>query len=298
MKIKKVDQPAINDCATPFSIPGATTNETNKAEVENLNTAYDYSVDIRFIERIVQEVSKGCALPFSIPKTRIPQIIQTCAEWFFSHSESALEERWFVVRDIDISDGGANKIIKLPPQIWAVSDCQLLESQHKLSMRRANFYLERLLANSINFYSEANGVSFNYAGPAGSNNASIADDLWVTMFEIGTYESILQRTINYNFNRFSHKLIILGDNEHSDLVLMCWVRVPLHSLYEDLRFLRYCVGECMIELSDILGMYDFKLPGNVRINYDKLESRGRAMQQKVEQELTEDTAGDVFITLT
>lgn len=297
MKVNRKPQAEFNDGATSWKVEGATTNECNKPEVENINSKYDYSVDLRFIERLVQEVTRGCALPFAIPKTRMPQIIETCAEWFFEHSESALEERWFVVRDIDMTDG-ANKIAQLPPQIWAVSDVQLLESQHKLSMRRANFYLERLLSNSINFYSEANGVSFNYAGPAGSQNASIADDLWVTMYEIGTYESILQRTITYNFNRFSHKLNILGDNEGSDLVLMCWVRVPLQSLYEDRRFLRYCTGQCMQELADIIGTYDFKLPGNVRINFDRLASKGQTMQQQVEKELEAEQSGDVFIALT
>lgn len=280
------------------NIQGAASTSEQKTEVEDLNAKYDWDVTNRFIERVVQELTFGCSLSFSIPKTRIPQIVERVAKWWFRKAEAAVEERWYVVRNCDLQTS-PNRTIKLPPNIVSIQDCQMLNSEYKVNMRRATYVLERLLSNSINFYGSSPGSpSINYAGPASSTAPGLATDYFMSMFEVGQLEAILKRTVSFSFNPNTHKFVILGDNENSDIVLLTFCRVPLHALFEDERFLKHVVGECMQELQFILGAFSFKLPGNVQLNYDMYRQRGQDWVNDAKQEVLDDTAGDCFIVMT
>lgn len=286
--------PTYNDTAHEL-INGATTNRCdNNPGQERLNEDYDWSLTDCFITRIVEEVTLGCQLPFSVPKTRIPQIVEKVAKYWFTHCEYASEERWFVIRNQDLV-GRQNKRVKLPSQILSIADLQMLNSSSTISMRKASFLLERLLTNSINFYtSVTNNVSFNYAGPNGAQSTNYTEDLFVSMFEIDTLNTILKRTVTFSFNPMTHVLNVLGDNEGCDLVLLTFTRVPLHQLFNDQEFLNHVVGECMVELQFILSTFDFQMPGGIRINYNNYQSRGKELIDDAKKYIEDNQAGDVF----
>lgn len=277
-------------------VEGATTDSCkNNPGKEVINDDYDWQLTDCFISRIAEEVTLGCQLPFSVPKTRIPQIVERVAKYWFAHCDYASEERWFVIRNQDLV-GRQNKRIKLPSQIISISDLQLLNSSSEISLRKANFLLERLLTNSVSFYTSfTNNVSFNYAGPTGIQSTDYTNDVFAGMYEIGTLNSILKRTVTFSFNPMTHVLNVLGDNEGCDLVLLTFTRVPLYSLFNDAEFLNHVVGECMIELQFILSSFDFQMPGGVRINYGNYQSRGNELVQAAKQYIEDNQSGDVFI---
>lgn len=279
---------------------GATSTEQQRAASEDLNAQYDWTVTNRFIERIVQEVTFGCSLSFTLPKTRIPQIVERVAKWWFRHAEAAVEERWYLIRNVDLQKS-ANKTLKLPPQIVSIQSCELLNSEYKVSMRRATFTLERLLANTINFFgstTSGSNISINYAGPSAGIAPGLANDYFMQLFEVGQLESILKRTVTFSFNPNTHKFVVLGDNEESDIVMLTFTRVPLYALFEDERFMKHVAGECMKELRFVLGSFGFKLPGGVSIDYQMYQQRGQEWVDEAKQEVLDDTAGDCFIVLT
>lgn len=291
---------AQNNWQTQSFAKGATSNECQRTEPEDLNSSYDWTVSNQFIDRVVQELTFDCSLSFTIPKTRIPQIVERVAKWWFRHAEAAVEERWYLVRNCDLQKT-PNRTLKLPTQIVSIQSCEMLNSEYKVSMRRATFTLERLLANTINFFgstTSGSNISINYAGPSAGIAPGLANDYFMQLFEVGQLESILKRTVTFSFNPNTHKFVVLGDNEDSDIVLLTFTRVPLYALFEDERFLKHVVGECMKELKFILSAFGFKLPGGVQLNYQDYQSRGQEWIDEAKQEVLDDTAGDCFIVLT
>ena len=279
-------------------IEGATTSDANKPTQEQLNADYDWTVTDNFITRICQEVTMGCNLPFMLPKTRVPQIVEKIAKYWFTHCEYASEERWFVVRNKDLQ-GRQNKRVRLPDQILSISDLQILNASSTVSLRKANFLLERLLTSSINFYTSfTNNVSFNYAGPTGIQSTNYSDDLFTSMMEVGTLETILKRTVTFSFNPLTHILNILGDNEGQDMVLLTFTRVPIYSLFEDVEFLNHCVGQTMIELNFVLSTFDFQMPGGVRINASQYQNHGRDLVEAAKKYIEDNQSGDIMMILT
>ena len=275
------------------------THRSSKAQQimpDDLNAKYDWEVTNAFIERIVQELTMGCSLSFAIPKTRIPQIVEKVAKWWFRKAEVAVEERWYIVRNVDLT-GTLNKILKLPEQIVSISDVRMLENDHTLSMKQAKFSLERLLASSSSFYTMTTGT-YNYVGPNMLPRTGASEEFFMGLMEIGQLEAILYKSVMFDFNQASHKFTVLGDTQGSDIVLKCFVRVSLHDLFNDERFLNHCVGQCMKELSFILGTFSFKMPGNVSINFSEYARLGDELVQDAKQEVENDTAGDMFAVLT
>lgn len=280
-------------------IDGATSNKcANNPGQETLNKDYDWQLTDCFISRIAEEITLGCQLPFSVPKTRIPQIVEKVAKYWFTHCDYASEERWFVIRNQDLV-GRQNKRIKLPSQIISISDLQMLNANSTISLRKANFLLERMLTNSVSFYTSfTNNVSFNYSGPTGIQSTNYSEDLFTGLYETETLNAILKRTVTYSFNPMTQILNILGDNEGCDLVLLTFTRVPLHALFNDQEFLNHVVGECMVELQFILSTFDFQMPGGVRINYGNYQTRGKELIDDAKRYIEDNQSGDVFEILT
>ncbi len=65
---------------------------------------------------------------------------------------------------------------------------------------------------------------------------------------------------------------------------------------KDEIFYRYVVARCKMQLSRILGTFDFTLPGNVKINYDLVRSEGQDELTKIEEEIKSEEGMDFFFT--
>jgi hypothetical protein len=51
-----------------------------------------------------------------------------------------------------------------------------------------------------------------------------------------------------------------------------------------------------MQLSRILGTFNFNLPGNIQINYDLIRSEGQEELTKIEEEIKADEGMDFFFT--
>ena len=68
-------------------------------------------VDYQFIQRVQQEVTQSCALPFALPAERIVANIRLAAQLHWQMNNYAAEERYYVIRNKDICRGNTfNKI--------------------------------------------------------------------------------------------------------------------------------------------------------------------------------------------
>jgi hypothetical protein len=77
--------------------------------------------------------------------------------------------------------------------------------------------------------------------------------------------------VTYDFNPFSHKLVLLGNLGKSDLVIACMKKLRIQELYNIYYFFRLVVCFVKRALSTIYGTFEFRLPGGVTINYSNFK---------------------------
>ena len=174
----------------------------------------------------------------------------------------------YVIKNSDICKcGGMNKIIQLPSKIIGVHGVYKTTSQLRYGML-GDFSLERMMMSS---YSQFGGVGSIGGGLMGNNMTGYSlADVVTSMYEVDTFNQSLNPPLTYDYNIFSHKLVILGDLKQEDILINCYVRTNIQDLYNNYYFFRFVVCLAKQALSGIYGRFEFKLPGGIQINYSSL----------------------------
>lgn len=249
-------------------------------------------IDLMFMKRIQNEVTQSCALPFSVPIERLPDIIIQAATWFWEQVDFSMEERYYVIPYKAICIGNKlNKIIQLPPQIASVFGVHKVQEDLKYGAV-GDFSVERMMLSSYSMFGGA-GIIGGGLGITGGTGYSLKD-VAVSLYEIDTFDQFLNPPISYNFNSYSSKLVLLGDLGYSDILIQTYVRCRIQDLYNNYYFFRLCVCFCKRALSTIYGTYSFKLPGGVEINYDKFQSDANEEIDEIKEWAKENRAADYF----
>jgi hypothetical protein len=129
----------------------------------------------------------------------------------------------------------------------------------------------------------------------GVTNQPYLSSYVTTIGELGLYKTVLDNmsdmlnqmnkyTLKHHFNQLNHRLHILTNVKH-DVVIEAYANIPRENLFKDDLFYKYCVGYAKIMLGNMVGRYDWTLPGSVKINSADLVSQGQAEVKEVEDEV-------------
>ncbi len=118
----------------------------------------------------------------------------------------------------------------------------------------------------------------------------------LNMYWLDVASHIITHTISFNYNRSSNRLFFAGETPDRDCIAHVYAKLPMEYLMKDEIFYRYVVAKCKIQLSRILGTFDFNLPGNIKINYDLIRTEGQEEIQKIEEEIKSEEGMDFFFT--
>ena len=248
-------------------------------------------VDFQFITRVQNEVTQSCALPFALPSDRIPEYILQAAQFFWLNDDYSAEERFYLIPNADVCKcSKLNKIVQLPQQIMGVHGVYKVQKDLRYGAM-GDFSIERMMMSSYSMFGGAgtvgSGMSLNGTG----YNLS---DVVVSMYEVDTFNQYLNAPLSYNFNTYSSKLVLLGDLGNSDLLISCMTRCRIQDLYNNHYFFRYVVCLCKRALSMIYGMFEFKLPGGVTINYSTLSEQAESEMEEIKEWFQNNRAADYF----
>ena len=258
-----------------------------------INEQLEDTIDQEFIIRVQQEVTQSCALPFALPADRIPAFILQAAMYFWQNDDSAVEERIYVVKNEDICKGGfMNKIVKLPEQIMGIHGCFKLQQSLRHGVM-GDFSLERMMMSSYSMFGGAGTVGGGFNGTSGMAGYSLSD-VMTSLYEVDTFNQMLNPPLTYNYNQFSKKLVILGDLRTSDLLINCMVRCRIQDLYNNYYFFRYVVCLAKRALASIYGTWEFKYPGGVSINYSNLTDQADNEIDQIKEYFEQNRACDYF----
>lgn len=236
--------------------------------IDNL-VSWQEEVDYIFMQRVRDEVTQSCALPLAVPLERIPAIIVQAAQWFWLNCDWASEERFLGVRNEDIVKCNTlNKYITLPAQILAVHGVYKTKNNLNFSTM-GDFSLERMMMTTYNAFGGAGMMGGGFSGTASLTGYNILD-VSVSMYEIDTFNQQLNTPLTYDYNMWSHKLILLGNLGGSDLLINCFKRCKIQDLYNNYYFFRMVVCFVKRSLGTIYGTFEYKLPGGVTINYSNI----------------------------
>lgn len=254
---------------------------------------YEEQLDYLFIQRVQKEVTQSCALPFAVPADRIPEYIYQASEWFFENVDMAAEERLYVIKNSDVCKGNnLNKTVQLPPQILGVHGCYKIQEHMKYGVM-GDFSLERMMMSSYSMFGGSGTVGGGFNGTTGMAGYTLTDVV-VSMYEVDTFNQTLNPPLTYSYNPYSTKLNIMGDLGWSDLLIDCMKRCRIQDLYSNYYFFRLVVCFCKRALNTIYGMFEFKLPGGVTINYDKLSDQADKDFDEIKEWAEKNRACDYF----
>lgn len=247
-------------------------------------------LDYQFVQRIIQELTQSCALNLPIPASAIPPLILQAAQFFWANDDRAVEERWYCLPNSEFNRCGPNKTAKLPDQIISVFGVYKSTDQYSYGVM-GDFSLERMLLNSSALASSSGASMSNVYGAAGGYNLM---DVTAALYEVNTFKAMFDSPLTFNYNEFSKELIVLGDLGASSLVLQTWQRCKIQDLYNDYYFFRYCICLGMRSMGQIMGMFEFKLPGGVTINSQMLADRASEEMQTIYEWLIGNHSADYF----
>jgi len=239
-----------------------------------------------FIANVQQELSVACALPFTVPVPEIQRIIKYSADWFYKKYEDAVEERYYFISTdwFKTDQFKRDRTITMPDCVFSIWSLKKLKEDFARSMSfdgTADFGIERLfLSDSVSIGQGTENLMY----------------YTLNLYWLDVASHIINHTISFNYNRNSHRLFISGQTPDRDCVAAVYAKIPLEHLMKDEIFYRYVVAKCKIQLSRILGTFNFNLPGNIQINYDLIRSEGQDEVTKIEEEIKSDEGMDFFMT--
>lgn len=271
------------------------TQEKNQSMEEYLRAKQQFEdqVDYNFIQRIIQELTQSCALNLPIPPSAIPPLILQAAQFFWENDDQSVEERWYCLPNKEFNKCGPNNIVKLPPQIIAVSGVYKTSDSFSYGAL-GDFSLERMILNNS---AMASGIGLNNASNVfGSSGGWSLTDITGALYELSTFKMMFDSPLTYNYNHYSNDLIILGALGSANLILDVYTRCKIQDLYKNYYFFRYCVCLGLRSMSTIMGTFEFKLPGGVVINHSAFQDRAQAEMDQIVEYLNKNHACDYFFT--
>lgn len=235
-----------------------------------------YTIE-EMVDLVQSELTISCALPKTLPDSSVRQIIENRAlPYFYRWYQFAVQKLYYVIRkDAFFTEEFARyRYVEVPCEIQSVTWLYEVRSDS----------LFQLGINTPN-------LSVNL----GVTNQPYLSSYVTTIGELGLYKTLLDNmsdmmnqlnkyTLKHQFNQLNHRIHILTDVKY-DVVLEAYANIPRENLFKDDLFYKYCVGWSKVMLGNMIGRYDFTLPGAVKINSADLISQGQAEVKEVEEEI-------------
>ena len=228
------------------------------------------------IDRINNQMTLSCQLPFKLPAAAVAQIVQEAKKWFYNNYEDAVEELY-------ISAPGW--VFKDPSFLLGLTNSSVLRVfQLNRFSGEAGWGGDRIDAYNRDFSTRRMFASYMYS----DSIAQSADNLlyWTcNWYYFDESRQLLEPLNSFSYNRLTKKLRFTGELPRYSCIFNVLCTIPDCDLFQDDLFFRYVVAQCLRQMSRILGTFTYTLPGNVSINYDQYSSWGETELQDIKDEI-------------
>jgi hypothetical protein len=240
-----------------------------------------------FIDGIQTELNIACALPKTLPDEAIRTIIEKRAlPWFYRNYQYAVQKMYFLIRK------EAFQAEEFTKYNFVTVPCEIQSVVYLYEVRGTSLF--QLGINTPN-------LSVNL----GVTNQPYLSSYVTTIGELGVYKTILDSmsdmlnqlnkyTLKHHYNQLNHRLNILTAVKH-DVIMEAYADIPRENLFRDDLFFKYVAGYAKQQLGNMVGRYDFSLPGSVKIIGGDLVSQGKEEVTAVEDEVKGQSSSSWFV---
>lgn len=235
-----------------------------------------YAIE-ELIDFVQQELTVGCALPKTLPDTEIRRFIETRAmKWFYQNYQYAVSKVYYYLDKcaFQTEEFTQYSYITLPCEIQSIP---YIYQAMETSLMQLGINVPNLSVN------------------LGVTNQPYLSSYVTTIGELGVYKTLIDSmsdmlnqmnkyTVKYHYNHMMNRLNILTRVDHS-LILETYANVPAENLYADTYFVKYVTAWAKYQAGNLLGRYDFQLPGGIKFNSADLISQGKDEMKEVEEDI-------------
>ena len=160
-----------------------------------------------------------------------------------------------------------------------ITECKEISGGGRLGTIDRDFSDNRLLAAEI------------YLAPFAS------DDLVLRAAQYSYWDltkAFILEKVRFDFNRNTHRLKITGRNPKKNVFIDTLVKIDESKLYDDWFFQRWVTAQTKISLANILGFFQFNLPGGIAVNGDSLRDSGKEELEQIKQRIDDENTPDWF----
>jgi hypothetical protein len=258
------------------------------------------------LEELIQEIedalSFSCALPYNLNKAEVERIIKRAKAWFHDNYQYAVEDRVFVIANsiFNHKEFRATRQIRLPDSIVTVYDVREVGGSGISGNPDRDFSDSKLLGSEL------------LLSPFVGDNL-VYRTVMYSYFDLS--RAYLLNSFAYKWNKNSKKLTILGrDPARSqkgqsagsqlaqgfgvggvDVAVRCFVALNDDDLFDDELFVRYCIAKSKIALGNMLGVFNYNLPGGVQVNATEIKAQGDAELQEVMEMINGENTPSYFL---
>jgi hypothetical protein len=143
-----------------------------------------------------------------------------------------------------------------------------------------------------------------------SINLGVTNQPFLTSFvttagELGVYRSVISsfsdqinkmtsNTLRFNYSNISKRLVFLTSID-TDLMLECWVRLEEEEMFDNVYFKQYLIGLCQMRMGQVVGRFNFNMPGNFQYNSADMISQGKEKMDAVIERVRGESQSAWFI---
>lgn len=239
---------------------------------------YGGSITIeQLIDIVQQDLTVSGILPKQLPDIEIKRLITEIAlEWFYKNYQFATQKIWYhlPIDFLKTEQWAQYKYLVLPEEIENVVTIKFLDNP---SMWRIGIQAPYL---SINL---------------GVTNQPFLTSFVTTAGELAQYRSVISafsdeinklslESVEFNYNHLNKRLNFMGQVTKS-MMLECWCRIEEEELFDFHLFKMYVIGLAKKKLGEVIGRFNFNMPGNFQYNAGDIISDGQALIEKVETQI-------------
>jgi len=239
-----------------------------------------------FINIVNAELTASCNIPFSVPTQELERIIRIESEWLYREYRDAVQDGWYILDKIyfKTEEWKKTRTFQLPECVMAVKYVYELGSgQRVFGIHDPDLTFDRLMAADL------------YLTPLSSDQITYRTIQW-SFWDLARQYNL--RDIQHHFSINTKRLIITGRDPVESLFIATLNKIPEENLYEDPVFLKWVIAKAKIQLSRILGTFNYTLLGGIQINYSDIREQGREELAELKEKIKTDSPPDWFMMIT
>jgi hypothetical protein len=238
-----------------------------------------------FISQVNGEITASCAIPFSLPPIEIERLIKLEQEWMYREYRDAVQDSWYILdkRYYGSPEWKATRTYQLPDCVMALKYVfEMTSGQRVFGIHDPDMSFDRLMAADL------------YLTPLSSDQITYRTIQW-SFWDLAKQFNL--KDIQHHFSINTKRLIITGRDPSESLWVATLNKIPEEDLYDDPLFLKWVIARGKMQLSRIIGTFNYTLIGGILINYSDLRTEGKEELEELKEKIKTDSPADWFMMM-